>query len=114
LFSRPVANSTVTSSSIVTPLSSSDHAYVFEANSWTEPEDGTKEVKYRRMRDLNNEASKRCRENRKRKVETLEEEEHYLILSNAELREKVMRLEKKVTLVKEYVKNIVRNGRCGK
>merc|ERR1712242_194475 len=32
------------------------------------------EEKYRRMRDLNNDASKRCRENRKRKLQQLEED----------------------------------------
>jgi len=32
------------------------------------------EEKYRRMRDLNNDASKRCRENRKRKLQQLQED----------------------------------------
>ena len=52
----------------------SDHSYDGRAGtgrggktSMAAAEDEIKEAKYRRMRDLNNEASKRCRQNRKRK-----------------------------------------------
>ncbi len=40
------------------------------------PED-SEEARYRRMRDLNNEASRLCRLNRKRKFETFEQELQY-------------------------------------
>ena len=45
-----------------------------------------KKLKYRRMRDLNNEASKKCRMNRKQKLnvkeqECQEEEEKYKMLT---------------------------------
>ena len=48
---------------------SSDHSYGEggRASKAEASEDNIKEAKYRRMRDLNNEASKRCRQNRKRK-----------------------------------------------
>ncbi len=56
-------------------------------------EDCVKEQKYRRMRDLNNLASKRCRQNRKRKLEAVEEEEHRLKIRNGELKMRCRHLE---------------------
>ena len=47
-----------------------DHSYVPAPSTSTSSSSGGDRggvVKYRRMRDLNNEASKRCRQNRKRK-----------------------------------------------
>ena len=55
--------------------------------------DDVKEAKYRRMRDLNNEASKRCRQNRKRKFAKIEEEEEELKSQNRELKAKCRQLE---------------------
>ena len=45
------------------------------------------------MRDLNNEASKRCRQNRKRKFAKIEEEEEELKSQNRELKAKCRQLE---------------------
>lgn len=53
----------------------------------------SREAKYRRMRDLNNLASKRCRQNRKRKFQDLLDEEERLRARNAELRMKCRNME---------------------
>ena len=52
----------------------------------------TNEEKYRRMRDLNNIASKKCRENQKNKNKELEEE----ILNLERTQEKLIQKEKKL------------------
>lgn len=52
----------------------------------------TDEEKYRRTRHLNNEASKRCREKRKTKLNGLEQEEKSLLEKNEQLKEEVARL----------------------
>merc|ERR1712228_1111241 len=62
--------------------------------------EGQKSLKYRRMRDLNNEASKKCRKKRKeillaKEDECREEEE-----KNKRLREKLQILQDKVTYLK--------------
>jgi len=59
--------------------------------------------KYRRMRDLNNAASKRCRLNRKRKMGDMEEEEEELKEKNMRLQIQVQQLEKTVEKVKSAV-----------
>jgi len=56
-------------------------------------EDKLKAAKYRRARDLNNEASKRCRQNRKEKQLTKERECQELAKRNEELKEKVQQME---------------------
>jgi len=72
------------------------------------------DYRYRRMRDLNNEASKRCRENRKRKFDTLEAECEQLRQRNTQLKEKLRRLEGVVRRVKSYyLTNIVGNNGGG-
>jgi len=60
------------------------------------------DLRYRRMRDLNNEASKRCRENRKRKNQQLEEEAEQLMLKNARLKERLKKLERTVLKAKNF------------
>lgn len=55
--------------------------------------DSAKEAKYRRMRDLNNEASKRCRQNRKNKQANLEAEAEALARKNVELKLRVGQME---------------------
>jgi len=74
---------------------SSDHSYGEggRASKAAASEDDIKEAKYRRMRDLNNEASKRCRQNRKRKQASLEEEAEALQRKNAELQLRVGQME---------------------
>lgn len=59
--------------------------------------------KYRRMRDLNNAASKRCRMNRKRKMGAMEKEEEELKEKNMRLQIQVHQLEKTVEKVKSAV-----------
>merc|ERR1711944_380711 len=59
--------------------------------------------KYRRMRDLNNAASKRCRLNRKRKMGDMEQEEEELKEKNMRLQIQVQQLEKTVEKVKSAV-----------
>lgn len=57
-------------------------------------------LKYRRMRDLNNEASRRCRENRKQKKGEAEAELNALKEKNLQLRQTVEDLETKVSRLK--------------
>jgi hypothetical protein len=63
-----------------------------------------KEAKYRRMRDLNNAASKRCRVNRKRKFEGMETEVQREEARNAKLK---IQLEALETQVDSYKKTII-------
>ena len=58
---------------------------------------------FRRMRDLNNEASKRCRENRKLKFAALCDERDREFERNQELRSKVRELEHEVARNKAYI-----------
>merc|ERR1711983_332403 len=57
--------------------------------------------KYRKMRHQNNEASKRCRANRKRKSQELEEELTELEKKNVVLRAKMDSMEREVKLLKK-------------
>merc|ERR1711902_221070 len=57
--------------------------------------------KYRKMRHQNNEASKRCRANRKRKSQELEEELTELERKNVVLRAKMDSIEREVKLLKK-------------
>jgi len=77
-----------------------DHVYVRR-------EDSEDDQKYRRMRDLNNEASKRCRQNRKNKFIAVEIEMEYLEEKNKELKFKVRKMEEIVsTLKKKFISDI--------
>merc|ERR1712012_710411 len=66
-----------------------------------------KDVKYRRMRDLNNAASKRCRLNRKMKFDKMEIEEQHLLAKNTQLKAQVEGLENQVNRLKELVLGMV-------
>jgi len=61
------------------------------------------ERKYRRVRELNNAASKRCRLNRKRKVQGMEDEEANLSSKNVELKRTVEELEGRVEKIKKAI-----------
>ena len=66
-----------------------------------------KESKYRRMRDLNNAASKRCRQNRKRKQNALEDEAVALEKRNAVLKARCEKMEQLVDrMKKEFIKKV--------
>ena len=60
----------------------------------------SEDEKYRKMRVQNNEASKRCRANRKRKHLEMEEEVVSLQERNVELREKMAAMEAEVKMLK--------------
>lgn len=69
------------------------------------------QMKYRRSRDLNNEASKRCREKRKLKFFELCQERDVLADRNVELRAKLANMEKLVGELKKYFnENCVANN----
>ena len=57
--------------------------------------------KYRRMRVQNNDASKRCREKRKRKHQEMEEELEFLQSKNQTLLDKVASMEREVRAMKK-------------
>ena len=63
-------------------------------------DDEVSALKYRRMRDLNNEASRRCRENRKAKLGDAEAELEALRQKNITLKQNVHELETKVSRLK--------------
>merc|ERR1711963_1244415 len=66
--------------------------------------------KFRRMRDLNNEASRRCRENRKLKQELAERELEELLVINKERRSMVAEMEKQVAEMKAKILQSVSGG----
>ena len=83
----------------------SDHVYSATEGNLTDAE--VSDMRYRRMRDLNNEASKRCRENRKLKNELLEAEFEIQRDRNVELRARLTRLENRVRQIKTlYLQHI--------
>jgi len=66
-------------------------------------EDEASAQKFRRMRDLNNEASRRCRENRKLKQEEAERELQELMVINQERRRMVAEMERQVQEMKARI-----------
>jgi len=70
-------------------------------------EDEASAQKFRRMRDLNNEASKRCRENRKLKQEEAERELQQLMVINQERKRVVAEMEKQVKEMKARILQVV-------
>jgi len=69
-------------------------------------------LRYRRMRDLNNEASKRCRESRKRKFDALERERDTELQRNMDLKKRFTDLQAEVFKLKEfYVSNYAPGAR---
>ena len=72
------------------------------------------DVRYRRMRDLNNAASKRCRVNRKRKSEIQEEEQVLEAARNMELKIKVQDLESQVAKFKTAIFDLIKKRKIEK
>jgi len=68
--------------------------------------DKLKAAKYRRARDLNNEASKRCRQNRKEKQQTKERECQELAEKNRELTVKMHEMEAELEAMKANCRSI--------
>jgi hypothetical protein len=87
------------------PATAPTHANVSEIDSELEGLFGAerKEAKYRRMRDLNNAASKRCRVNRKRKFEDMDIEIHREETRNAKLKIQMEALENQVDNFKKMI-----------
>jgi len=97
-------------SSTTTCTSESDLASSYLSDSASGlTDDEVSALKYRRMRDLNNVASKRCRENRKNKISNAETELKLLIDKNSHLHETVNLLEAKVTKLKTLFLNSMSN-----
>merc|ERR1712004_651473 len=67
-----------------------------------------KDYRYNRMRELNNAASKRCRINRKRKFQDMEEEQTLLAAKNMELKNKVTELESQVSKFKTAIFGMIK------
>jgi len=85
------------------PPTAATVAVINEYDSSTMSEGDQKLVKYRRMRDLNNAASKRCRVNRKRKFEVMEDELSLLERRNITLKTEVDGLEARVEKAKKII-----------
>ena len=75
-------------------------------------EDEISALKYRRMRDLNNEASKRCRENRKLRLGSAEADLRRQAERNLQLKAAVCALETRVARLK-HVRNQIASSRRG-
>jgi len=75
-------------------------------------EDELERMKKRRARDLNNEASKRCRENRKLHFKKQLEELDTLTKRNQHLKEILNDLHTQVTSLKESMMDTIFKGRC--
>merc|ERR1712241_80449 len=88
--------------SVIVPVSSPSTAFYINALPEKEKEvkvkmeNLTEDEKYRRMRLQNNDASKRCREKRKRKQQDMEEELVFLQDKNQSLKDKVELMEREV------------------
>merc|ERR1711950_93928 len=78
--------------SVIVPVSSPSTSFYINTSQEEEKEVKVKleplgeDEKYRKMRNQNNEASKRCRENRKRKANEMEEELEFLEKKNQKLK----------------------------
>jgi hypothetical protein len=81
----------------------------FSDSSVTMTDDEVSAQKYRRMRDLNNEASRRCREIRKERSDAAEKEIHNLRLRNMQLKRIVAKMEEKMKVMKRQILANVRN-----
>ena len=68
-----------------------------------------RKLKYRRMRDLNNEASKKCRRNRKQKMSTKEQECQEEEEKHKMLKEKLQQMELEASGWRVKCKDIVRS-----
>ena len=92
------------------PATAPEYANVSEIDSEIEIMSGPqkKEAKYRRMRDLNNAASKRCRVNRKRKFEEMETEVQREEARNAKLKIQMEALETQVDNFKKMIIDMIK------
>jgi len=92
------------------PATAPTHANVSEIDSELEGLFGAerKEAKYRRMRDLNNAASKRCRVNRKRKFEDMDNEIQREESRNAKLKIQMEALETQVDNFKKMIIDMIK------
>jgi len=92
------------------PATAPEYANVSEIDSEIEIMSGPqkKEAKYRRMRDLNNAASKRCRVNRKRKFEEMETEVQREEARNAKLKIQMEALEIQVDNFKKMIIDMIK------
>jgi len=97
--------------SVIVPVSSSAQSFyinsikeeevVEEKEVKVNVESLTEDEKYRRMRNQNNDASKRCREKRKRKQQEMEEELEFLQDKNQKLKDTVESMEREVKAMKK-------------
>jgi len=92
------------------PATAPEYANVSEIDNEIEIMSGPqkKEAKYRRMRDLNNAASKRCRVNRKRKFEEMETEVQREEARNAKLKIQMEALEIQVDNFKKMIIDMIK------
>merc|ERR1712223_1469507 len=88
------------------PATAPEYANVSEIENMSGPQ--KKEAKYRRMRDLNNAASKRCRVNRKRKFEEMETEVQREEARNAKLKIQMEALETQVDNFKKMIIDMIK------
>jgi len=105
--------------SVIVPVSSPSTSFYINTLEQLEHQEHQQEVKleplgedekYRKMRIQNNEASKRCRENRKRKAKEMEEELAFLEEKNQNLRETFESMEREVKAMKrQLLSNISSN-----
>merc|ERR1719266_1036188 len=91
--------------SVIVPVSSPSTAFYINTSHHQEVEVKLEPLgedeKYRRMRNQNNDASKRCREKRKRKQQEMEEELEFLQDKNQKLKETVESMEREVKAMKK-------------
>merc|ERR1712193_385739 len=100
--------------SVIVPVSSQSTSFyinkVEEEEVKVKLEPLSEDEKYRKMRKQNNDASKRCRENRKRKAKEMEEELAFLEEKNQNLRETFESMEREVKAMKrQLLSNITPN-----
>merc|ERR1712098_670107 len=90
--------------SVIVPVASAASVLVQDT---VKIENLSEDEKYRKMGDQNNEASKRCRANRKRKHQEAEDELVLLQEKNVELRAKMDEMEREVQILKKrFLTNI--------
>jgi len=95
------------------PATAPEYAQVDAYDSSNSSNDMSEDEKqYRRMRDLNNAASKRCRVGRKRKSEEDEEEAFELGVKNLELKSQVESLESQVKEFKALVFQMIKKQKA--
>jgi len=81
----------------------------FQTNVKVKSEDLGEDEKYRKMRIQNNEASRKCRQNRKRKQQDMEEECKFLEERNAFLKSRLEDMEKEVKVWKKKLLLDIKN-----